>query len=245
MNTGKKIISLICLSSMMLGFNSSSRKAIAGNLNLRSLDVQDKESKLEEDKSKEIKHKEEEIKISQIELEKKAESNRVQSVTYSRDNVTKVSGITKEELEEVLMSTTSASTMAHLAGAFIEAEQIYGVNAFFMAGVVALESGFATSRRAVEDNNLTGYEVYSEDSEGRLFPSQTESIIHTARHLKKNYLTKDAPYYNGLSVDAIQIMYCPDEGKNKQWENKVDNIANKFLDTYTEKFKIEFTEEAM
>ena len=26
-----------------------------------------------------------------------------------------------------------------------------------MAGIVALESGFATSRRAIEDNNLTGY----------------------------------------------------------------------------------------
>lgn len=244
MNVGKKIISLICLSSMMLGFNSSSRKAIAGNLNLRSLDVQDKETKLEEDKLKELKHKEEERKIAQIELEK-AEVKRVQNVTYIRDNVTEVSGVTKEELEEVFMNTTSSSTMVHLAGAFVEAEETYGVNAFFLAGVVALESGFATSRRAIEDNNLTGYEVYSEDSEGRLFPSQTESILHTARHLRKNYLTQDALYYNGLSVDAIQIMYCPDEGKNKQWEKKVDNIANKFLNTYTEKFKIGFEEEAM
>lgn len=242
MNLGRKIISLICLSSMMLGFNSSSRKAIADNLNLRSLDVKDKEINIGD---KEIKQKEEEERrLAQIELEK-AEAKRVENVNYTRYDVTETSGVTKEELEEVLMNTTSASTMAHLAGAFVEAEEIYGVNAFFMAGVVALESGFATSRRAVEDNNLTGYEVYSEDSEGRLFPSQTESILHTARHLKKNYLTKDAPYYNGLSVDAIQIMYCPDEGKNKQWEKKVDKIASKFLSTYTEKFKVDIEKEAM
>ena len=74
-----------------------------------------------------------------------------------------------------------------------------------MAGIVALESGFATSRRAIEDNNLTGYEVYSDSSEGRLFNSHDESVLHTARHLSKNYLKEDSMYYNGLSVDAIQI----------------------------------------
>lgn len=240
MNLGKKLISLICLSSMILGFNSSSRKVIADNLNLRSLDAQDKEDKLQEENKK----KEEEKRLAQIELEK-AEAKRVQNVTYIRENVTEVSGITEEEMKEVLMNTTSANTMAHLAGTFVEAEQTYGVNAFFMAGVVALESGFATSRRAVEDNNLTGYEVYSTDSEGRLFPSQTESILQTARHLSKNYLTKNAPYYNGLSVDAIQIMYCPDEGQNKQWERKVDKIASKFLETYTKMFKGEDVKEVM
>lgn len=57
---------------------------------------------------------------------------------------------------------STGSKIIASASAFVEAEKKYGVNAFFMAGIVALESGFATSRRAIEDNNLTGYEVYSD-----------------------------------------------------------------------------------
>ena len=124
-------------------------------------------------------------------------------------------------------------------GKLVEAEKKYGVNAFFMAGIVALESGFATSRRAIEDNNLTGYEVYSDSSEGRLFNSHDESVLHTARHLSKNYLKEDSMYYNGLSVDAIQIMYCPDEEEDKRWEEKVDYLASNFLKTYDNLFRVD------
>jgi len=167
------------------------------------------------------------------------EKNRIQGISYLREDVTVISNITEEEMKEVLINTTGSKTMAHLASAFIKAEKEYGVNAFFMAGIVALESGFATSRRAVEDNNLTGYEVYSDSSEGRLFSSHDESILHTARHLSKNYLKEDGIYYNGLSVDAIQLMYCPDEGKDKRWEEKVDYLANNFLKTYDNLFRLQ------
>ena len=167
------------------------------------------------------------------------EINRVEGVTYLRENVTVISGITEDEMKEVLMNTTGSKTMAHLASAFVEAEKKYGVNAFFMAGIVALESGFATSRRAIEDNNLTGYEVYSDSSEGRLFNSHDEAVLHTARHLSKNYLKEDSMYYNGLSVDAIQIMYCPDEEEDKRWEEKVDYLASNFLKTYDNLFRVD------
>ena len=167
------------------------------------------------------------------------EKNRIQGISYLREDVTVISNITEEEMKEVLINTTGSKTMAHLASAFVKAEKEYGVNAFFMAGIVALESGFATSRRAVEDNNLTGYEVYSDSSEGRLFSSHDESILHTARHLSKNYLKEDGIYYNGLSVDAIQLMYCPDEGKDKRWEEKVDYLASNFLKTYDNLFRLQ------
>ena len=105
--------------------------------------------------------------------------------------------------------------------------------------VYKLKGGFATSRRAIEDNNLTGYEVYSDSSEGRLFNSHDESVLHTARHLSKNYLKEDSMYYNGLSVDAIQIMYCPDEEEDKRWEEKVDYLASNFLKTYDNLFRVD------
>ena len=44
-------------------------------------------------------------------------------------------------------------------------------------------------------------------------------------------------YYNGLSVDGVQLKYCPDEGKNKRWEEQIDYLANNFLKTYDNLFR--------
>lgn len=162
------------------------------------------------------------------------EKNRASNITYEREDITIESGVKKEELENVFENYKGASTMIHLSEAFVDAEELYGVNAFTMAAIVALESGFATSRRAVEDNNLTGFEVYTDESKGKLFSTQYESVLYTAKHLAKNYLTKGAIYYEGVSVDDVQIHYCPDEGKNKEWEVKVDKLASGFLDVYKE-----------
>jgi beta-N-acetylglucosaminidase len=228
MNTWKKLVILMCLSSMMLGFNISSKNELTNKIDLNKVDEVKEELEKEKLKNRKV----------QKELAlKKSEEDRISKVTYIREDITIKSGLNHYEMEKVLLNTTGAETMAHLAKAFIEAEQNYGVNAFFMAGIVALESGFATSRRAIEDNNLTGYEVYSDDSEGKLFPSQVESILHTAKHLKDNYLTEGALYYNGVSVDAVQIKYCPDEGLGKNWEGKVNELANLFLKTYNDLFK--------
>lgn len=233
MNFKKHLIICMCLVFMIFSFSQVSKYFIVSgeNLSLNNIDneiVTDEEiKKLKIEYEKQQARKKEEL----------IEAKRIEGVTYLRENVTVISGITEEEMKEVLLKTKGSKTMIHLANAFVDAEKKYGVNAFFMAGIVALESGFATSRRALEDNNLTGYEVYSDSSEGRLFSSHEESVLHTARHLSKNYLKEGAMYYNGLSVDAIQLMYCPDEEEDKKWEYKVDYLASNFLNTYDKLFR--------
>lgn len=226
MKLWKKLIVLVCLSSMLLGCNLSSQEDLINKINSNQINKNIQENEVSKTES-----------ITQKEIKKKKAEDRIMSVSYNRENVTSISHVTKSEMKEVLLNTTGAKSMLHLSDTFVEAEEKYGVNAFFMAGIVALESGFATSRRAVEDNNLTGYEVYSDDSEGKLFPSQQESILQTARHLSENYLKKGAPYYKGLSVDAVQVNYCPDEDVDKNWEGKVNQLSSSFLNTYDEMFK--------
>ncbi|GAA0712891.1 hypothetical protein GCM10008904_26570 [Paraclostridium ghonii] len=230
MKLWKKLIVLVCLSSMLVGCNLSSKQDLINKVNSNQINkkIQESEVKSEASKSK---------LITQNKSENKKEEDRIMNVIYSRENVTSISHVTKSEMREVILNTTGAKNMENLSDTFVEAEEKYGVNAFFMAGIVALESGFATSRRAVEDNNLTGYEVYSDNSEGKLFPSQKESILQTARHLSENYLKEGAPYYKGLSVDAIQVNYCPDEDVDKNWEGKVNELSCSFLDTYEKIFK--------
>ncbi|WP_371025357.1 glucosaminidase domain-containing protein [Paraclostridium ghonii] len=230
MKLWKKLIVLVCLSSMLIGCNLSSEQDLINKVNSNQINkkIQESEVKSEVSKSK---------LITQNKSENKKEEDRIMNVSYSRENVTSISHVKKSEMREVILNTTGAKSMVNLSDTFVEAEEKYGVNAFFMAGIVALESGFATSRRAVEDNNLTGYEVYSDNSEGKLFPSQKESILQTARHLSENYLKEGAQYYKGLSVDAIQVNYCPDEDVDKNWEGKVNELSCSFLDTYEKIFK--------
>jgi len=236
MNNKKHFIVFIYLLFMIFSFTIISKYTVASGENLSSNNINSEIKNYEDIEKLRIEY--EKFQKMLMEDENK-EKNRIQGISYLREDVTVISNITEEEMKEVLINTTGSKTMAHLASAFIKAEKEYGVNAFFMAGIVALESGFATSRRAVEDNNLTGYEVYSDSSEGRLFSSHDESILHTARHLSKNYLKEDGIYYNGLSVDAIQLMYCPDEGKDKRWEEKVDYLASNFLKTYDNLFRLQ------
>jgi len=236
MNNKKHFIVFIYLLFMIFSFTIISKYTVVSGENLSSNNINSEIKNYEDIEKLRIEY--EKFQKMVMEDENK-EKNRIQRVSYLREDVTVISNITEEEMKEVLINTIGSKTMAHLANAFIKAEKEYGVNAFFMAGIVALESGFATSRRAVEDNNLTGYEVYSDSSEGRLFSSHDESILHTARHLSKNYLKEDGIYYNGLSVDAIQLMYCPDEGKDKRWEEKVDYLASNFLKTYDNLFRLQ------
>ncbi|MEN2256932.1 glucosaminidase domain-containing protein [Paraclostridium benzoelyticum] len=230
MKLWKKLIVLVCLSSMLIGCDLSSQQKLIKKENSNKINEKIQESEVKSLVSKNEYKTKQENKI-------KDEEARILNVSYKRDNVTYISHISKSEMKEVLENTTGAKNMTHLSDTFVEAEEKYGVNAFFMAGIVALESGFATSRRAVEDNNLTGYEVYSDNSEGKLFPSQQESILQTARHLSENYLKEGAAYYKGLSVDAIQVSYCPDEEVDKNWEGKVNELSNSFLNTYNQLFK--------
>ena len=233
MNFKKHLIICMCLVFMIFSFSQVSKYFIVSGENLSLNNIDNEIVTDEEIKKLKIEYE----KLQDRKKEELIEAKRIEGVTYLRENVTVISGITEEEMKEVLLKTKGSKTMIHLANAFVDAEKKYGVNAFFMAGIVALESGFATSRRALEDNNLTGYEVYSDSSEGRLFSSHEESVLHTARHLSKNYLKEGAMYYNGLSVDAIQLMYCPDEEEDKKWEYKVDYLASNFLNTYDKLFR--------
>lgn len=236
MNLKKYIIIYMCLLAMIFSFDIVLEYSIVCGESLSLSIIDDEKIKNEELENLKLEYEKLQARMRE---EENIEKNRINNVSYLRDNVTVISGITEEEMKEVLINTTGSKTMVHLADAFVEAEQKHGVNAFFLASIVALESGFATSRRAIEDNNLTGYEVYNDSSQGRLFSSHHESVLHTARHLNKNYLKEGAVYYNGLSVDAVQLSYCPDEGKNKRWEEKIDYLANNFLETYNNIFRSE------
>lgn len=146
---------------------------------------------------------------------------------FNKDDVTEISNVSLEELNNKLKNTEFEG----LAYMFIKAEQEFKVNALFLVGLTANESGWGTSRLAQGKNNLTGFQAYNHDpyNSAKHFDSWEDCIMQTAEYIRNNYLNIDGNYYNGLGVRDINIRYAinDDGSTNYTWSNTIINIANK------------------
>ena len=111
--------------------------------------------------------------------------------------------------------------------------------ALFLTGLIANETGYGSSRRYKEDNNVGGYEVYSPTSKGRSFSSKEESVYAVARLLSEEYLSEDGLYFNGKSSYAINKLYCQStsSGDMFDWHRTIDKIANDFKSMINSNYK--------
>lgn len=125
---------------------------------------------------------------------------------FDPKDVSSISNITVSDAKEML----SGTQLYQDATSFVKAERIYHVNAVFLMGIAAHESAWGTSRRAKEDNNLTGYGVYSNDAKGINKASREEGLLATANTLHERYLSKGGSYYEGTSATDINKHYCTD-----------------------------------
>lgn len=132
---------------------------------------------------------------------------------FDPKDVSSISNITVSDAKEML----SGTQLYQDATSFVKAERIYHVNAVFLMGIAAHESAWGTSRRAKEDNNLTGYGVYSNDAKGINKASREEGLLATANTLHERYLSKGGSYYEGTSAADINKHYCTDN----EWSGAV------------------------
>lgn len=104
----------------------------------------------------------------------------------------------------------------------------YQINEIFFCGIIAYESGWGSSEVAIATNNYTS----QMDKNGKLhhFDSEEECIISTAESLRENYLNEDGKYYNGNTINGVNVRYCPpiEEG-NYEWADKVYSCMDRIL----------------
>lgn len=99
--------------------------------------------------------------------------------------------------------------MAGLGESLCLAEKETGVNALVLAGVIALESGWGSSKIARDKNNLAGLGAYDDCPGSAIrFGSREECVMYLAR------LLRDKP---GDNLREIGIWYASDPG----WAEKV------------------------
>lgn len=145
-------------------------------------------------------------------------------VSFNHLNALEKSGATEVHMRRALKGTA----LEKVASAFSDAEEEYGVNAFFVAAIAAWESGWGTSDRAVYQNNLTGHAVYNSAAAGSTFSSWYQSVMDTAKLLKNDYLTPGGISFNGYRVEDVNERYCfLEDGKtvDYNWCRGIISIA--------------------
>lgn len=163
----------------------------------------------------------------------KAEKQRIANVKFDSCDIGVPSGITHEEMREVLSESHYAGLVDY-ADAFVDAERAYEVNAFALVAIPGLESGWNRSNRAKDgNNNIVGMNVPTNASRGSVYDSKHQCILDLARQIRKYYLTPGAEYYKGPGTKAINSNYsaAPD------WYKQVDKIGDELVGIYNQRYR--------
>ena len=178
-----------------------------------------KKSRDEANQEKETRERElEELRTNYDELERKY-LEEIKPVSFNSNNLWEKSNATVNDMTVALFGTG----LEEVAYAYVKAEKEWGVIAIFVASLTAEESGWGRSNRAINQNNLSGYAVYSAGASGRSFSSKEESIMETAKLICQQYLKPTGAYYNGISIYDVNIKYCPNDGGT--WSKNISSIA--------------------
>lgn len=143
---------------------------------------------------------------------------------FSGYNVSSSTGLTASQMDEGL----SGTGLSGLGKYFISAEKEYGVSALALAGIAANESGWGNSNFAKTRYNYFGYQAYDSNPDAaKRFDSPKHSIDAAAYLLANSYLVPSGSYYNGVTLQAINIKYASDgEWAEKAMQN-MGTILNK------------------
>lgn len=208
------------------GLVEVSRDEFYGRLTIKEIKDEIRDYQLEQEEIARLeREKEERRKAKELEEKKRLErleKERLASLipTFNPYDVRVVSNISSEQFYQLLGNTG----LVDVAWVFPYIEKEYGINALFLTGLVALESSWGSSERAVHHNNLTGYNIRS-NSDIYKFETRADSIIATAKLIATHYLPSGAKYHNGVSVWGINEKYCA----QSDWADKIVSIANGLL----------------
>lgn len=135
------------------------------------------------------------------------------------------SGLTADEIEEVLKNTK----LAGLGEAFFDAEKNYKINAYYLIAHAAWESGWGTSRLAIKKNNLFGFSAYDSSAYGSAssFKTKSECIDTVAKFISEHYLSEDGDHYNGPNLKGMNKKYASDKNWAQGIANTIECLTEK------------------
>ena len=132
----------------------------------------------------------------------------VEAFAYELPSIEEPCGLSTEELEARLKGD-----LKQYAGAFLQAEADYEINALFLCAVAAAESGWGEHQ--FRPNNIFGF------MSRKSFESVEHNIDFVSWWIRKHYLNKNGRYYRGGTISAVGKFWCPDGG---EWVRLVTGI---------------------
>ena len=157
-------------------------------------------------------------------------------------DLTQKSGLTLEDYKRILKNNNSDKNkiFENNYDAFYNIEQKYNINGVFLASIAIHESGWGTSRIAVDKKNLFGFGSYDSSpyESSYTFNTYEEGLEVVARALIKNYLnaagtivfdgeTATGAYYNGPTLPGVNVRYASDQNWNIKVFSKMLYLYNK------------------
>lgn len=176
----------------------------------------------------------------EVQNDKNAPSNQGNSTSGSGGNIEKLSfdmklnkpsGLSLEQFKKILTDDKDKNKIfENNAEYFYYIEKQYNINGVFVAAVAIHESGWGTSKIALQKKNLFGYGAYDSNPYNGAyeFTDYSECIDLIARVFVKYYLNPNGTeiyggekaqgtYYNGSTLTAVNTKYASD----KNWANSV------------------------
>jgi uncharacterized protein YraI len=129
--------------------------------------------------------------------------------------------ITAEYLAQRAYQIRSDSPFNQLDGAFIQAQETWGVNALYLMAHAALESAWGTSSIARSKNNIYGFMAYDDDPYGSaaVFRSMADCIMHCSAYIRREYHSYGGKWHNGAHLVGMNVRYATD----RMWAFKIAN----------------------
>lgn len=158
---------------------------------------------------------EEQEKIRLIEEKKR---NTINSNFTIYTDIHTYSGLTGDDIRAISVGYDEIYNMAdHIA----KVDEENKINAFFILGVLSMESGYCTSDYSVNYNNCFGM---LDNDKPRIYANKMESVDDFLNSITKYYVP-----YGRNTAGTIQPKYEP---RNNGWDDQVIKIMNEYVVKY-------------
>ena len=136
-----------------------------------------------------------------LKIESSKRLTQPQPINWEFD-ISKTNEYTTEQLKEMFRGPYYDKIRPYI-NTFIAAEQMYGINAFFLMCLTGLESGWF--KYTSGENNIAGW--MRNDGSFMDFGSIEECIMHVAAGIANNYIPRI-----GSNIGKVTHRYCYNEG---------------------------------
>lgn len=156
--------------------------------------------------------------------------DKVDSNNFYSNNIEEIENnlrLTSPNAAEMIDKFLDGTKLQSLGKTFEIAQDVFGVNAVFLAALAVHESDYGKSKIAADKKNIFGFGAYDRNpyKYAKSFSSLEESVGFVANYLSKEYLSEGGSFYNGNTLKDVNKKYASDEN----WHIKVNNIIQEIL----------------